>query len=102
MYLLADVEVDSDEEQVKVLTSRAGSERPSKAVASSDIAKAEMEQDSDDSIDWGSDSSESSDSSEDDAQYTSMRERFLKKYNIFLQFLKRLRYVFVAFLQGDR
>ncbi|KAK6641521.1 Eukaryotic translation initiation factor 3 subunit C [Polyplax serrata] len=34
---------------------------------------------SDDSIDWGSDSESDSDSSEDDAQYTNIRERFLKR-----------------------
>lgn len=35
--------------------------------------------DSDDSIDWGSDSESDSDSSEEDAQYVNIRERFLKK-----------------------
>lgn len=34
---------------------------------------------SEDSIDWGSDSESDSDSSEDDAQYTNIRERFLKR-----------------------
>ena len=34
---------------------------------------------SDDSIDWGTDSESDSDSSEDDAQYTNIRERFLKR-----------------------
>lgn len=35
--------------------------------------------DSDDSMDWGSDSESESGSSEEDTQYTSIRERFLKK-----------------------
>ena len=35
---------------------------------------------SEDSTDWGSDSDSDSDSSEDDAQYTTIRERFLKRY----------------------
>ncbi|KAK9505882.1 hypothetical protein O3M35_009853 [Rhynocoris fuscipes] len=34
---------------------------------------------SDDSIDWGSDSESSTESSDDEGQYTSIRERFLKK-----------------------
>ena len=34
---------------------------------------------SEDSIDWGSDSESSSESSDDEGQYTSIRERFLKK-----------------------
>lgn len=37
---------------------------------------------SEDSIDWGSDSESDSDSSEDDAQYTNIRERFLKRFSI--------------------
>lgn len=34
---------------------------------------------SDDSIDWGSDSETDTTTSEDDAQYTNIRERFLKR-----------------------
>lgn len=36
-------------------------------------------EDSDDSIDWGSDSESDTDSSEEDVQYVNIRERFLKK-----------------------
>lgn len=37
------------------------------------------QEDSDDSMDWGSDSESDSDSSEEDVQYVNIRERFLKK-----------------------
>lgn len=37
---------------------------------------------SEDSIDWGSDSESDSDSSDDDAQYSNIRERFLKRYGV--------------------
>lgn len=79
LFLPAEPEVDSDEEPApKVPTSRAGSERPSKPVP---VAKpgVDDDQESDDSMDWGSDSESSSESSDDEAQYTSIRERFLKK-----------------------
>lgn len=58
--------------------SRSGSERPT-GKPSAQATATDRDQDSDDSIDWGSSSSDSSDSSEDEAQYTSIRERFLKK-----------------------
>lgn len=41
--------------------------------------KAQKDEDSDDSIDWGSDSESESESSDDENQYQNMRERFLKK-----------------------
>lgn len=41
--------------------------------------KAPKDEDSDDSIDWGSDSESESSSSEDDGQYVSMRDRFKKR-----------------------
>lgn len=72
-------EPDSDEEPAPKLPSRASSERPTKTAAPVSQTTADGDQDSDDSIDWGSDSESSSDSSDDEAQYTSIRERFLKK-----------------------
>lgn len=47
------------------------------------MADGEDDGDDDSDTDWGSDSESSSDSSDDETQYTSVRERFLKKYVAF-------------------
>uniref|UniRef100_A0A1B6HN24 Eukaryotic translation initiation factor 3 subunit C n=1 Tax=Homalodisca liturata TaxID=320908 RepID=A0A1B6HN24_9HEMI len=61
---------------------KAGSESSapdSKAIKGASAAAGDDDEGSDDSIDWGSDSQSSSESSDDETQYTSIRERFLKK-----------------------
>ncbi|CAH0388781.1 unnamed protein product [Bemisia tabaci] len=71
-------ESDSDEDKPMIPASfkkpeTATEQKPAKKVA------VDTGDDSDDSIDWGSDSDSSESSSDDEGQYTSIRERFLKK-----------------------
>lgn len=79
---------DDDEEEEKPEEASASSEDEApapKAVSfkkdaeEKDKKAPKYQDDSDDSIDWGSSSESESDSSEDDNQYVNIRERFLKK-----------------------
>nr|CAD7456839.1 unnamed protein product [Timema tahoe] len=75
-----DVEGDSEPEEDKP-GSEAVSIEPSKSVkvAVQRAPGTEDDDGSEDSSDWGSDTDSESDSSGDDAQYTNMRDRFLKQ-----------------------
>nr|CAD7589925.1 unnamed protein product [Timema genevievae] len=75
-----DVEGDSEPEEDKP-GSEAVSIEPSKSVkvAVQRTPGTEEDDGSEDSSDWGSDTDSESDSSGDDAQYTNMRDRFLKQ-----------------------
>lgn len=73
-FFTAEVDLESDDDLPARGQRRSGSESVS---APPPVSKTDGD-DSDDSY-WQSDSDSDSDSSEDDAQYTSIRERFLKK-----------------------
>lgn len=75
---------DDDEEKIEEESESSEDEQP--VVVQKQIGKevkekkpSKYQEDSDDSIDWGSDSDSDSDSSEEEAQYINIRERFLKK-----------------------
>lgn len=79
---------EDDEEEEKPEESSESSEdeapAPKAAVVKEETLEKEKKapkytDDSDDSIDWGSDSESDSDSSEEDVQYVNIREKFLKK-----------------------
>lgn len=77
---------DEDDEEEKAEEESESSEDEKPAVLQKQIGKevkekkpSKYQEDSDDSIDWGSDSDSDSDSSEEEAQYINIRERFLKK-----------------------
>uniref|UniRef100_A0A0V0G589 Eukaryotic translation initiation factor 3 subunit C n=1 Tax=Triatoma dimidiata TaxID=72491 RepID=A0A0V0G589_TRIDM len=83
---------DEDEEQPKELEEDSEEEAPGPTIfkkgpseGSASETKSvkpsggDDDEGSDDSIDWGSDSESSTESSDDEGQYTSIRERFLKK-----------------------
>lgn len=77
---------DDDEEEEKVEEESESSEDEQPVVQAKAAGKevkekkpSKYQEDSDDSIDWGSDSDSDSDSSEEEAQYINIRERFLKK-----------------------
>lgn len=79
---------DDEEEEEKPEESSESSEDEELAPKAATVKKETVEKekkvpkypdDSDDSIDWGSDSESDSDSSEEDVQYVNMREKFLKK-----------------------
>lgn len=81
-------EGDDEEEEEKVEEEPESSDEeapPQKAVTfkkepvEKEKKAPKYQDDSDDSIDWGSDSESESDSSEEEAQYVNIRERFLKK-----------------------
>lgn len=81
-----DEDDDDEEEQVQEESESSDDEAPAKAVTfKKDVVvkekekKAPKDDDSDDSLDWGSDSDSDSDSSDDDAAYTNIREKFLKR-----------------------
>lgn len=77
-----DEEDEPEEEKVEEESESSEDEQPApKAVTfKKEEKKAPKEAyDSDDSIDWGSDTESDSDSSEEETQYVNIRERFLKK-----------------------
>lgn len=77
-----DEEDEPEEEKVEEESESSEDEQPApKAVTfKKEEKKAPKEaDDSDDSIDWGSDSDSDTDSSEEETQYVNIRERFLKK-----------------------
>lgn len=79
-----DEDDDEEEEKPEEPSESSEDEAPAKAVSfKKDVVEKEKkvpkyQEDSDDSIDWGSDSDSDSDSSDDDAASVNIRERFLK------------------------
>ncbi|XP_014246697.1 eukaryotic translation initiation factor 3 subunit C [Cimex lectularius] len=80
--------MDEDEEQPKEVEEESEDDTPgptqfkkgpSEGSGTDQKISRDDDEGSDDSIDWGSDSESSTESSEDEGQYTSIRERFLKK-----------------------
>lgn len=81
-----DQEDDEEEEQPQEESDSSDDEAPAKQVTfKKDVVekekkiKAPKDEDSDDSLDWGSDSDSDTDSSDDDAAYSNIREKYLKK-----------------------
>uniref|UniRef100_T1I998 Eukaryotic translation initiation factor 3 subunit C n=1 Tax=Rhodnius prolixus TaxID=13249 RepID=T1I998_RHOPR len=75
-----EVEEDSEEEALGPAVFKKGpSEGSASETKSAKPSGGDDDEGSDDSIDWGSDSESSTESSDDEGQYTSIRERFLKK-----------------------
>ncbi|BES92207.1 Eukaryotic translation initiation factor 3 subunit G-1 [Nesidiocoris tenuis] len=68
---------DSEDEAPRPQVFKKGPSEPSEPKAPKPAG--DDDEGSDDSIDWGSDSESSSESSDDEDNYTSLRERFLKK-----------------------